>query len=56
MPRPRQFDAPSAPQVLTCPDCFKPMRIVFIEEDDGRERIKFVCDDCGTEEILTCPR
>jgi hypothetical protein len=53
MPIPHQLDPPSAPRLLACPDCFKLMRITFIEADDNRERIKFICDNCGTEEILT---
>jgi hypothetical protein len=56
MPSPRKIDPPYTLQtLLTCPDCFKLMRITTIEADDGHDRIKFVCDDCGTEEILNAP-
>ena len=52
MPSPHQINPPSAPRQLTCPNCFKLMRITFIEADDGRERIKFICDHCRIEEVL----
>jgi hypothetical protein len=48
MPCPHQFDAPSRRPLLTCPNCFKPMRITVIEADNGRE---LVCDDCRAEAI-----
>jgi hypothetical protein len=51
MPHPHQFDPPSRPSLLTCPDCFRPMRITVIEVDNGRQHIKLVCDDCRTEAI-----
>jgi hypothetical protein len=38
--------------MATC-DCLKLMRITFIEADDGRERIKFICEHCRIEEVLS---
>jgi hypothetical protein len=55
MPSPHKFDPPPRASPLSCPDCFKLMRITVIELDDSRERIKLVCDDCGAEEVLTRP-
>ena len=52
MPSPHQVDPPSPPRLLSCPCCFKLMRITFIEAVDGHEQIKFVCDDCHIEEVL----
>ena len=52
MPSPHQINPPSAPRQLTCPNCFKLMRIIFIEADNNCEQIKFVCDDCRIEEVL----
>jgi hypothetical protein len=49
MPHPNQFDTPSLPPLLTCPDCFKLMRINQIEAANGREIVQLVCDDCGRE-------
>ena len=34
---------------LTCPHCFQPMRITFIETANGYDSIRLLCDDCGIE-------
>jgi hypothetical protein len=52
MPSPYQFSPPSALRQLTCPNCFRLMRVTFIDADDDGERIKFICEDCRIEEIL----
>ncbi len=50
MPSPRPFDlARHLPPLVTCPYCYRPMRIQFVEVDKGREHIRLVCDDCRTE-------
>ena len=52
MPSPHQFDPVWPVPLFFCPDCLKPMRIAVVEiGDDGRERIKLTCEECGTEEI-----
>jgi hypothetical protein len=49
MPQPQQFDPRLRPPPVSCPVCFRSMRINEIELADGREIIRLVCDDCGEE-------
>lgn len=49
MPHPGQFDTPPRIPILTCPNCFTPMRIKTVEAVGDRDRITLACDDCRIE-------
>ena len=51
MPEPGKSEMPKLPMHLTCPSCLTPMRIRTAEAADGRDRIQFVCANCGTEAV-----
>jgi transcription elongation factor Elf1 len=41
--------------LLTCPNCFQPMRIAHIEVDSGRERVVLACQACNIEATCDSP-
>ena len=47
-----RWDKPETdlPPVLVCPVCRKPMRIAAIDAGHGVERVRFICQTCGTEQ------
>ena len=49
MPQREQIDPRLLPPPVSCPVCFRPMRINEIERADGWEIIRLLCDDCGEE-------
>jgi hypothetical protein len=52
MPQPQERNSSPIMLHLICPTCLAPMRIRFAEVDrDGKEKIQFTCDNCGTETV-----
>jgi len=49
MAQPQTLSQPSFFRHLLCPACLAPMNVRLAEVADGKERIQFVCDRCGTQ-------
>jgi predicted RNA-binding Zn-ribbon protein involved in translation (DUF1610 family) len=51
MPQPGRAEPVKFVRHLPCPKCLNPMRIRTAATADGRETIRFGCENCGTEAI-----